>query len=538
MNRTSASVAANRRSIAGLRPFDENGDLAASQQGVSGLRRAAVRGAGATIASGAIGLAIQVVATVTLGRLLTPKDFGLVAMVTAFSFLLANGPGNGLIDAILQCRKVTHRLASTLFWVNLGLVLALSVAFAACGPLLSRFYSEAMVCRIAVGMSASIILTGFPMVHSALLRKMMRFTALAKNDVIARAVGVLASIAFAFAGWGYWALVIGVCAQALSSGIGILILCPWFPGFPVRRSGFAQIAVFGSHVLGRYTFNYFARNTDNLLVGWRFGAHALGFYKKAYDLFALSASQLVAATSNVAVAALSRVRDDRDQYFRYLLGAVGVMSMIGMGLAGDLTLVGKDLIRVLLGPGWETAGVIFTWFAPGIGMMMVYYIHGWIHVSIGRADRWFIWGIVEWTVTIALFLVGLHWGPQGIAIAWCVSFWGLMLPSMAYAGKPIGLRTSQVMAYVWRYLLASLLASIATYLMIQALPALRDLPGTGGAALRVVLVSIVFVLLYMGGMIALYGGTEPLRRMGKLFREMRAAKESPVEITVTTGGAD
>jgi PST family polysaccharide transporter len=134
------------------------------------------------------------------------------------------------------------------------------------------------------------------------------------------------------------------------------------------------------------------------------------------------------------VSALSRVRGDEAQYRRYLLGAIAVMAFLGMGIAGDLTLTGRDLIRVLLGPGWGEAGQIFTFFAPGIGIMLVYGTHGWIHLSIGRADRWFRWGIVEWTVTILLFLVALPWGPQGIAVAWCVSFWTLTLPAMWYAG--------------------------------------------------------------------------------------------------------
>ena len=167
------------------------------------------------------------------------------------------------------------------------------------------------------------------------------------------------------------------------------------------------------YTYGRYSVNYFTRNTDNLLVGWRFGAPALGFYKKAYDLFSLSASQLVASTSVVAVSALSRVTGDDAKYRRYLLGSIAVMAFLGMAISGNLTLIGTDLIRLLLGPGWGTAGKIFTYFAPGIGIMIVYGTHGWIHLSIGRADRWFRWGIVEWTVTIGLFIASLHWGPSG-----------------------------------------------------------------------------------------------------------------------------
>jgi PST family polysaccharide transporter len=280
---------------------------------------------------------------------------------------------------------------------------------------------------------------------------------------------------------------------------------------------------FAMHTYGRFSVNYFGRNADNLLVGWRFGAHSLGFYKKAYDLFALSAGQLVASTTVVAVSALSRVREDRAQYRRYLLGALNVMAFLGMGLAGDLTLIGKDLIRLLLGPGWEPAGQIFTYFAPGIGIMILYGTHGWIHLSIGRPDRWFRWGIVEWTVTILLFLACLHWGPEGIAVAWCVSFWLLTAPAMWYAGRPIGLGVAPILAVVWRYIAASLLAGLASGLILSRLASLSRAAGASGATLRIALVSISFGCLYLFAIVLLYRGISPLRRLVGLLREMVSA---------------
>jgi len=356
--------------------------------------------------------------------------------------------------------------------------------------------------------------------HLALLKRSMRYTAAAVNEIVARVIGVSVAIGFAWAGWGYWSLVFGTYSLAISITIGAWILCSWVPGRPRRVAGTRTVLEFASHISGRFTANYFARNSDNLLIGWRFGAHALGFYKKAYDLFALSATQLVSATSNVAVSALSRVRHDRPQYFRYLLGAIGVMAFLGMGLAGDLTLVGKDLIRVLLGPGWEPAGRIFTFFAPGIGIMIVYGIHGWIHVSIGRADRWFRWGIVEWVVTSALFLVGLAWGPEGFALAWCVSFWILTIPAMWYAGQPIGLGVAPMLKVIWRYILASLIAGLTVELILYKLVALSQIPGTRGAALRLVLVTAMFTCIYLAAIVVLHRSTAPLRRVARLFREM------------------
>src|SRR5438046_854523 len=139
----------------------------------------------------------------------------------------------------------------------------------------------------------------------------------------------------------------------------------------------------------------------------------------------------------VAVSAMSRLQRDKLQYRRYFLAGLSVLAFLGMGLAADLTLVGKDLIRLLLGPAWQEAGRIFTYFGPGIGIMLVYYSNGWIHLSIGRPDRWLRWGFVEVGVTVVLFVSALPWGPAGMAIAWTASLWILFLPAFWYAGKSI-----------------------------------------------------------------------------------------------------
>jgi glycosyltransferase involved in cell wall biosynthesis len=279
------------------------------------------------------------------------------------------------------------------------------------------------------------------------------------------------------------------------------------------------------NVYGRFTLNYFARNTDNLLVGWRFGSNALGFYKKAYDLFVLSAGQLTAPITNVAVAALSRYNSRSEEYRQNLLNAISVTSFIGMGLSGVFVLIGKDLIRVLLGAKWDPAGQIFTFFAPGIGAMLLYFVHGWIHLSIGRADRWFRWGILEIVVTFLFFLIGLPWGPDGIAVAWSASFWVLTLPSLWYAGKPIGFGVGPVVSVLWRYIAAAILAGSIVFLAIP--PLSHFLPPLGTfdiAALRSLSVSLLFCLAYLLAVVVFHGGTKPLVQFARIFADMTSRR--------------
>jgi len=368
--------------------------------------------------SGALGLAIQIASAAVLARLLTPGDFGLVTMVTTFSLLLMNFGLNGFTEAVLQREIVDHILASNLFWINVGGSLALSIGFAAAGPLLARLYGDARIVGVTEAMSLTICLTGLSVLHVALLERAMRFRVVSVNNVVARAVSVAVAIILGWAGWGFWALAAGAVALSASTCIGAWILCRWIPGFPRRDPGTGPMVRFALHTYGRFTTGYFSGNLDNFLLGWCLGPTSLGFYKKAYDLFVLPTGQLSIGLTTVAVSALSRFQRDVVQYKRYFLSALGVMAFVGMGLSAGLTLVGKDLIFVLLGSKWGEAARIFTLFGPGIGAMLLYCTHIWIHLSIGRPDRWFRWGLVDLVVTTLFLVVGLRWGAEGIAVAW------------------------------------------------------------------------------------------------------------------------
>jgi O-antigen/teichoic acid export membrane protein len=500
-----------------LKPFDEKGGFRPSSEGV---RTLAVRGAGATLFSGGATVAIQIIATVALARLLSPAQFGVVAMVTTFSMLLVNFGINGFTEAVIQREEVNRQLVSNLFWINFCAGIFLTLAFAASGSLLAHFFHNPMVRPVAWGISTTILISSTSVLHLALLKRAMRFSAVSMNDIIARIVYVVVSMLMALAGWGDWALVGGLIAQQLSTATGAWILCSWLPSWPRRAPGTSSMIKFAVNVYGRFCVNYMSRNTDNLLVGWRFDAMALGFYKKAYDLFSLSAGLLVAPLSVVAVAALSRYKDDQLQFRRLLLNSLSLMAFVGMGMSAALTLIGKDVIRLLLGPGWEVSGRIFTFFGPGIGVMLLYGTHGWIHLSIGKANRWFRWGIIEFVFTSLLFVLALPWGPQGVAVAWTLSFWLLAIPAFWYAGSPIGLKIHPILSVVWKYVLASVLAGGAAEGILHLIHTPSDAPTNLFAFTRIVLVSLGVLVLYLVMVIVLHRGAAPLYQLKRIVYEM------------------
>lgn len=514
-----------------MKPFDANGTFHPVVNG-EGLRRAAVRGAGVTMFSSGVSFVLQIAATMVLARLLTPADFGIVTMVTTFSLLLCSFGLNGFSELILQREEVTHSLASNLFWINVTAGVLLTILFAALAPVIAFFYHNPVVTHVVEGISLTIVASGFSVIHMALLNRAMQFTAVSANNVVSRLVSVAVSITLALAGWGYWALVAGYIAQPVSVSIGAWIMCRWTPGLPGRASGTAEAVKFATNVYSHFSFNYFAGNADNLLVGWRYGAQALGFYKKAFDMFFLPLCQVLLPISAVVVTTLSRFSREREQYQRYLLAGVSVLAFFGMGIGVELTLVGKDMIRLFLGPGWQETAQIFAFFGPGIGVMLLYNTHGWIHLSIGRPERWFRWGVIEFLCTACLFFIALPWGPKAIALAWTVSFFVLMFPALWYAGAPIGLGVRPVLSIIWKYFVASVAAACSTAWLIHVAPQFEAVPGVPGALARLGSYSLLFLTMYLSAVVALHRGLEPVRLAARLIRELLPSRFAAQSVAV------
>jgi len=512
-----------------LKPFQLDGTFHPIATG-KGLRRTAVRGAGAAIAGSAGNFVVGIGSVMILARLLTPADFGIVTMVTTFSLLLRSFGLNGFTELMMQREELTDSLASNLFWVNLGIGTILTVAFAGSGRLLALFYHNSSVVQVTQGMSLTIVIGCLGYIHLGLLQRAMQFRSTAMIYFIGQVLQIIVSIALALAGWHYWALVWGSVTQTAVVTVGVWLMCRWVPSRPGRASGTASGLKFAINVYSHFAFSYLTHNTDNLLVGWRFGDQALGFYKKAYDLFVLPQTQLLSPLSAVVVSTLSRVNRDREQFQRYFLRTISVLTLLGMGIGADFALVGRDIIRFLFGPGWDEAGRIFTLFGPGIGVMMLYSTHGWIHLSIGRPERWFRWGLMEFVFTVTLFLVVLHWGPSAIALAWTISYFLLMFPGFWYAGKPIGLGIGPIFAVIWKFFAASVGAGFGTALIIRAMPYFATTVGALGAFVRMGFVSLVFLALYLGAVVALHQGFAPINETIGLLRDLLP---EPAAIRVT-----
>ncbi|MGE3843530.1 MAG: lipopolysaccharide biosynthesis protein [Vicinamibacterales bacterium] len=383
------------------------------------------RGAAITLATQFIKLGITLLSTTILARLLTPRDYGVVGMAATLTTFVAIFKELGLSSATIQRQKLGVGEVSTLLWVNATLGLCLTGLTIALAPLVARFFADDRLTSVTASLALTFLLQGFTIQNDALLRRQMRFTALAITELASLMAGFGVAALLAWRGAGYWALVLSNVAMALVSLGGVWIACPWRPQRPRLSDEVREMLKFGGHLTGFSTINYFARNADNVLIGRVWGADQLGLYSRAYQLLMLPINQLTAPLSTVVLPLLSRLTDQPQLYRSTFLRLVEKLALVTMPGMMCLMLTADWLIHLLMGPRWVDAGPVFAWLGLAGLFQPVASATGWLFISQGRTRDMFHWGILGGSLTVVSIAIGVPWGALGVARSYAVG--GLLL---------------------------------------------------------------------------------------------------------------
>ena len=256
------------------------------------LKGRSVRGGFWTLTSQGAQFVLGSVSTIALARLLTPADFGIVAMVTAVTSLGQAFADLGLSEATIQRAEITHEQVSTLFWVNVAIGLGLTLITMALAPFLAWFYREPRLFDIALVMSLTFLIGGLRVQHTALLKR--RNAVLSPGHPRCNLVDCRCSgcIILALRGAGYWAIVAMPLATNLTQVTLSWLMVRWLPSLPRRGAKVRSLISFGGSVAASYFITNMVRSADSILIGWYWGANPLGLYSRAYNLLMLPVRQL------------------------------------------------------------------------------------------------------------------------------------------------------------------------------------------------------------------------------------------------------
>jgi len=414
------------------------------------LRGRSVRGGVVSVTSQGTQFLIQSVATVVLARLLTPADFGLVAMVSTVTGLGQTFADLGLSEATIQRKEISHEQVSALFWINVAIGIGLTLITVALAPVLARFYRDPRLLNITFMVSLTFLIGGLRVQADAVLKRQMRFTALAIRDVASYALAVPVAIVMALRGAGYWALValpltLNFTAMALS-----WLMVNWRPGLPRRGVQVGSMIVFGGSVAASYFISGVSRSADNVLIGRYMGAGPLGLYSRAYNLLMLPVRQLSGPAGSVAIPAFSRTQDEPERLARYYLRTINLVMWISSPVFGFLFVAAQPVIVLALGNQWREAAPVFQILAISALGQLLLDSTNWLFVSRGRSQQLLKILLIISPITVAGYVIGLPFGIKGVALSGSLVLLGT-LPWMlksAFRGTQLTLlRTGRALLY-------------------------------------------------------------------------------------------
>jgi O-antigen/teichoic acid export membrane protein len=382
------------------------------REGVAGR---AIRGGAFTVGSQASQFVIGLLATMVMARLLTPRDYGLIGMVTVVTGFLTIFKDIGLSRATIQRNVLTHDEASSLFWINGAVGVGIALLTAAIAPVIARFYGEPRLTNITIALACGFLVSGFSVQHQALLRRRMRFGILAANDVFSITLASVVGITMAFERMSYWAIVGNQLTFTISGAVLAWTVCRWRPSLPKRSTPVREMLAFGGNITGFTVLNYFSRNTDDLLIGRFWGSQQLGLYAKAYQLLLFPLNQINLPIGGVAVPTLSRLVDEPERYRAAFARTLDKIVLITMPLVVFLMVCSDWLIAVVLGSQWVGAANIFMWLAIAGFVQPIGYTTGWLFTSQNRTGELLRWGVMSSILAVGSIAAGVHWGAEGVA---------------------------------------------------------------------------------------------------------------------------
>jgi O-antigen/teichoic acid export membrane protein len=318
-----------------------------------GLRGQAISGFGWRAVERYSTQSAQFLVSIVLARILTPHEFGLIALVMVFvSFgqVLIDG---GFSDALVQSEHADDACCSSVFFCNIvvGLLCAGLLSFSA--PVIAGFYKEDQLRHIIPTLSLNFIISSCGLVYSALLVKRLRFKSLAKVSVISTVVSGAVGVLLAVNHFGVWSLVGQSLSAQLARLFSLWTFTVWRPRVWFEWAAIKTIAPFGSRVLIATITESLFGNLNVIAIGKLFTPTTLGFYSRADSLWSMTMSNFSSVLGSVAFPILSTIKNSPERLKRALKSAVEMLAFVSYPAAIGLVVVAHPLVLALLTRKWE-----------------------------------------------------------------------------------------------------------------------------------------------------------------------------------------
>lgn len=374
---------------------------------------------------------LALLANVVFARLLVPSDFGLVAMAGVLLGFIDIFKDLGTGTALIREKELSEERLSSVFWLNAGFGLAMTLTVMALSPLVALFYHEPRVQGVLIGMAPSFFISSIGIVQSSLLTRQMAFVNLAKIELAAALLSYVVGMIAAALGQGVWSLVYQVLTNTL---LGVALMwgtSGWRPKLQFHWPEVKPIMSYSLNLTGFNIFYYFSQNVDNLLIGRFLGSEALGLYDLAFKLMSFPMQAISAVFARVMTPYYAQAQDDLPRFRQAFLQVGASIAFVTFPLMIGLLAVRGHFVLAVFGRDWLPVTTLLAMFAPIGAIRSIQTTTGSIFIAMGRTDLQLRWGVVSNMIVLAGLAIGLHWGAVGVAAGISITVLLLLYPNFA-----------------------------------------------------------------------------------------------------------
>lgn len=415
---------------------------------------------------------IQFIIQVILARLLVPKDFGIIGMITVFIALSQSFIDSGFTNALIREKEPSQEDYSTVFYFNLVVaVLMYIILFFSAGSI-SRFFKEPQLIVILRVIALVLIFNSFGLIQRTMLTKNINFKIQTKISIISSILSGIVAIVFAYMGFGVWSLVIRTLVMQLIQSFLLCKYNKWIPSFVFSINSFKKYFNFGWKLLVSGLINTLYNNLYYLIIGKAFSASDLGYYTNAQRLRDVASQSISTSVQKVGYPVLSSIKDDEDRlkqgYRKIIKTSVYLTFPLMIGLAA----VANPLIRLIFGSKWINS---IQYFQILCLSGMLYPLHS-INLNIlqvkGRSDLFLGLEIIKKIIGLLSIVIVLYFKLGIMGLVWALvitSFFSYFLNAY-YSAELINYSTMQQLKDVAPAFIASIVMGIIVYLSEAILP--------------------------------------------------------------------
>jgi len=406
----------------------------------------------------------QFVILAVLTRLLTPSDFGLIALVLVIIDFVAIFNGElGFAEAIIQRKELHQQHLYSVFWLNIVIGCLLGLIIFASAPIIARFYQEPSLVPIARVLAFNFPIYALRTVPLSLLRRQMNFKQLGIIELLSVLAGGITALVLAYNGFGVWSLAWQTMVTMFVTVISLWIVVNWRPKLQINKQSISELWNFSSNMIGFYAWEYWTQRGDNLLIGKLLGSISLGYYTRAYTN-ALIPYQISLVARRVMLPALSKVQDDKDAVRSLYLNALSFIVMIAAPILFGLAAIADNFVLLIYTSKWLPIVPAMRWLCIVGFFLTIGSTVDVIYQSQNRTDLLFKWGVISGIAAIASFAFGA-WlntieavaGSYAITLVF-LSYWNFTIP-----GRLINLKFIDVLKVIDGFVICAAVMAIAVY---------------------------------------------------------------------------